>query len=111
MKFEFNDCNVCINPKIVYESKPHELAWNYIKIEIATDGNKWDYGYTKIGGGSPCMPIHGKHKTEKECEYESIDFMYASCLTIVNTEKDKIKIVVAKQFLDWYNGRNQLSLF
>ena len=114
--FEFNDCNVCTNPEIVYKTETYKLAWNYLELKIATDGNKWDFGYSYAGGSSPCMPIHGKFNSKKECIESGLDFLWASCTTTINESmNNNISLIPAKQFLEFYENRNktegQLSLF
>ena len=63
------------------------------------------------------MPIHGKHENKEDCVNAGLDFLWASCTTTVNNGGGlsyKPSVVPAKQFLEFYEKRNeigQLSLF
>jgi len=111
-KFEFNDCGVCLNPKVIYPLGINEKTYDTYYIAIAHDeNNNWGVGTNAVGGrsmgaSSPCSIIkreHGKSKEElleaaiqnlKENAQISINK-----ITDVNNSKEFQK--EAKKFLNW----------
>lgn len=55
-EYEFNDCGVCTNPKIVFT---RNLAEWEVQVKIAQSPNgKWDFGYiVNYYDGGVCCPV------------------------------------------------------
>ncbi len=75
IKYEFNDCGVCTNPKIVFTRNLGE--WK-IQVKIAQSPNgKWDFGYLiNYNTGGVCCPVmlqkDDKGFTEEEARVQAL---------------------------------------
>ena len=71
-KFIYNDCNVVLNPDVLFSFKPKgALAWCYWELKIGKCMNGlWDFGYWLPASVSPCC--HGRYETEEEAKKYAI---------------------------------------
>lgn len=109
MEFLFNDCDVCINPEIVFfKIKEGALAWDYVNIKIAFFDGVWISGYTSCGGGSP-VSKRGKSFKDKE---DAINDVYDQVKRILESGQgmSNNSLYYLDFLLKWYAGKSQLTL-
>lgn len=114
--FIFNDCDVCMNADIIFsnEDKGWGLAWRYVEIRVCEWDGMWDWGFTGIAGGSPCMK-KGNHTSREEAVEVVVEYMKEHCQKRVKGRLDENNgaqdVACAKDFLYWVSLRKQLALF
>lgn len=75
MHYKFNDCGVCINPKVIFDFEDKKFN---AKIKIFELDGKWDYGYqintSNPGEGKPCC--NPEFMDENTCMAEALKDMF-----------------------------------
>ena len=108
--FEYNDCNVCINPKIVFHAmKKGVLAWDFVEIKICEYYGKWDFGYWHGGGASPAMKTCAKFNSENECVDAAINKL--ENLLKKGNSMSKNNAYYLNELIAFKVSRMQMSLF
>lgn len=93
-KFIYNDCNVVMNPIIVWNGTPKKCNSDfYIKIGICVNG-LWDVGYWYSNGASPVST--GRYSSEEEAVNKGIqDMEYLltkdRCQFVKESDLNKVK--------------------
>jgi len=116
MDFEFNDCDVCVNPEIIFSfMNKGALAWDYIELRVAERNGTWDYGYSSSGGGRPCSP---DKRWEILTRQEAIDKGVEQLKNNLQRAIDEPYGVISKnvkfhfdKLVEWENKQVQLTLF
>lgn len=93
-EYEFNDCGVCTNPKIVFT---RNLGKWEVQVKIAQSPNgKWDFGYiVNYNTGGVCCPVmlqkDDKGLSEDEARGQALECIERFVSSMQGTnEKDRL---------------------
>lgn len=118
-EFIFNEHDVCLNPEIIVDIGD---SIHRYKITLCYKDGYWGYGYSACGGysmgeSSPCNIIESESSKSRQFILDKVsDILKAkaqSCLFFETSSPNNTEEFqrYATKYLEWYNNRNQLTLF